>query len=300
MQPRWTVLTALTLSVFTAHAQSTKQPLEQWQTYAQSAPVSLSNLKENQAIAVFYRLDDGANVPVNVYVNGRYHASLLPNTFSAQPVCAAKQVFGLAVDEIHGFENIRNQAERTLPVGEVAHFRVQADANGQPEWVAVSAEVARAEMGKNKMVTQTHSRAVSAHCEAPVLQTENFSTSAIFGFNQYAYEGIAPEAHEPLMKLSQKINNLGAERIQKVLIAGHSDPEGSPDYNLDLSQKRALTIQAALQKMGGVSVPMEAVGFGAKSLKVDNCATLHPKNAKARHECNQPNRRVEITVYGRQ
>lgn len=302
MKTRWLVC-ALMLGVGAAQAQTPKQALEKWQTFADKPHLETAILGAHQALAVFYRAgDDGIDVPVNVFVNGRYQASLLANTFSARAVCADKQALGVSLSHADGFEPVRVSARETLPVGEMAFFKVANNVAGQPEIVRVSPNIARADLAGTKMLTHTLSRtpaAANLNCQALVLQTANFSASTLFGFNEYEYEGIRESANESLMQLSQKINELGESRVQKVVVAGHTDPEGADDYNLALSHKRAITIQAALQKMGRVSVPIEAVGLGERELKVDNCATLHPRDAAARHVCNQPNRRVEVTVYGR-
>lgn len=300
MKTRWTVLTALVLATTVAQAQSPQQPLEQWQTYANAPQANVKDLGQYQAMAVFYRLSDVSGAPVNVYVNGRYQASLLPNSFSARAVCADKQAFGAAFSSTEGFNKI-NDVHETLPLRDMAFFRVVTNRAGQPELKRVSFETAKAELGQARPVAQTLSRTPEAHqlqCAAPVLQTNQISVSALFGFNQYRYEGIEPSGYQALNDILDKIKALGQDKIQKIVITGHTDPDGSDEYNLQLSQKRAKMIQAALREKGGVSVPMEAVGVGKQELRVKDCATLHPNNTAARLSCNQPNRRVEITVYG--
>lgn len=305
MKTRWTVLAALlwASTATMAQAQSPKQPLEQWQTYATNPQIKMSDLGEHQAMAVFYRLNDVSDAPANVYINGHYQASLLPNTFSARAVCANKQTFGVALSRTDRFDDVNQGVYETLPVGDVAFFRVLQNAAGQVGLVRVPADVAKAELVNTQAVAQTVSRTPEAYalqCSAPVLQTMRLSANALFGFNQFAYEKIEPSAYRELAEISRKIQELGNERIQKIVVAGYTDPEGSDEYNRDLSQKRAAVIQAALREKGGVTAPMEAVGLGETELRVSDCAAKHVKDMKARQACNQPNRRVEITVIGQQ
>lgn len=305
MKTRWTVLAALLWASTStmAQAKSPKQPLEQWQTYAPNPQIQMSNLGEYQAMAVFYRLDDVSEAPANVYVNGHYQASLLPNTFSARVVCANKQTFGVALNSAKHFDNINNGLYETLPVGDVAFFRVVQNAAGVLELKRVSAELAQADLVNTKAVAQTLSRAPEPHalqCSAPVLHMTRLSANALFGFNQFAYEKMEASAYHELDVISSKINELGDNRVQKIVVTGYTDPEGSDEYNRDLSQKRAEVVQAALREKIRVNVPMETVGLGETELRVGDCAVKHMKDVVARQACNLPNRRVEVTVIGQQ
>ena len=71
-----------------------------------------------------------------------------------------------------------------------------------------------------------------------------------------------------------------------VTVSGHTDDQGSDDYNQTLSERRAQTVQAALQKLVGPSVVITAVGFGETRPIADN------PTAQGR----ALNRRVEIRL----
>ena len=81
-------------------------------------------------------------------------------------------------------------------------------------------------------------------------------------------------------------------------MVGHTDPTGSDVYNNRLSQARANTVKQALAGSGLDSKLITAEGRGKKGLLVSDCRAKHPRNAKARQECDQPNRRVEIILHG--
>ncbi|MEL6276536.1 MAG: OmpA family protein, partial [Bacteroidota bacterium] len=53
-------------------------------------------------------------------------------------------------------------------------------------------------------------------------------------------------------------------------IEGHTDADGTDDYNLDLSQQRSEAVKAALVKEGITSSRMEAIGLGESTPIADN------------------------------
>jgi OOP family OmpA-OmpF porin len=71
-----------------------------------------------------------------------------------------------------------------------------------------------------------------------------------------------------------------------VVIEGHTDNTGSPDYNLRLSQLRADSVRSFLIANGIAPLRMQAIGFGETRPEAPN------DNAAGR----QQNRRVEIVI----
>lgn len=71
-----------------------------------------------------------------------------------------------------------------------------------------------------------------------------------------------------------------------VVVAGHTDSDGSDSFNQDLSQRRAGSVSEYLISQGILPVRLETVGFGeAQPIAENNSA-----------EGKQLNRRVEITL----
>jgi outer membrane protein OmpA-like peptidoglycan-associated protein len=71
-----------------------------------------------------------------------------------------------------------------------------------------------------------------------------------------------------------------------VVVAGHTDSDGSDSFNQDLSQRRAGSVSEYLISQGILPVRLETVGFGeAQPIAGNNSA-----------EGKQLNRRVEITL----
>ncbi|MDR1834727.1 MAG: OmpA family protein [Fusobacteriaceae bacterium] len=72
----------------------------------------------------------------------------------------------------------------------------------------------------------------------------------------------------------------------RIIVAGHTDSDGSADYNQDLSEKRANSVKNYLRQQGVQSRRITAVGYG-ESEPVSSNSTAR---GKAR------NRRVEIEI----
>ena len=79
-----------------------------------------------------------------------------------------------------------------------------------------------------------------------------------------------------------------------IIVNGHADRLGSPQYNQQLSEKRAEAVRAYLVSKGVDASGIETLGFG-KTLPVKSCPD---QERKALIECLAPNRRVVVEVQG--
>jgi outer membrane protein OmpA-like peptidoglycan-associated protein len=88
----------------------------------------------------------------------------------------------------------------------------------------------------------------------------------------------------------ENIANLAAILIKyedtNILIEGHTDSDGSEDYNLQLSERRARAVQSYLAQNGVTNARISIMGYGESQPIADN-ATVEGKQA---------NRRVEVAV----
>lgn len=78
------------------------------------------------------------------------------------------------------------------------------------------------------------------------------------------------------------------EELSGIVIEGHTDSQGSPDYNRKLSLERAESVKAYLVKAGVAEGRLQAKGFGPDRPVADN------KTAKGR----ELNRRVAFVIVG--
>jgi len=71
-----------------------------------------------------------------------------------------------------------------------------------------------------------------------------------------------------------------------VRVEGHTDSVGSNDYNMDLSQRRAFSIERLLVQRGIAENRVESIGFGESK----------PVATNSTEAGRQKNRRVEIRI----
>ena len=72
-----------------------------------------------------------------------------------------------------------------------------------------------------------------------------------------------------------------------ILIEGHTDSTGKPEYNLTLSEKRAASVSTYLKTLGVTNARITTVGYGPDQPIADN------GTAAGRKE----NRRVEVAIF---
>jgi OOP family OmpA-OmpF porin len=103
-------------------------------------------------------------------------------------------------------------------------------------------------------------------------------------------EGKAAIDSQIVGKLSQ------IQKLQVVLVTGHTDRLGAEAHNQPLSQRRADSVRDYLVSKGVPRDKIETIGMGAKQPVPG--VQCDQKNRKALIECLAPNRRVEVEVKG--
>ena len=71
-------------------------------------------------------------------------------------------------------------------------------------------------------------------------------------------------------------------------MVGHTDNQGKPDYNLDLSRRRAASVVAALTAKYGIA---------ATRLDAFGCGLYAPVDSNEAEEGRAKNRRVELVQW---
>jgi OOP family OmpA-OmpF porin len=119
----------------------------------------------------------------------------------------------------------------------------------------------------------------------------NLASTELFEFNKAV---LTPEARAKLdSEVLAKLRDL--KDIRYIIVNGHADRLGSPQYNQSLSEKRAVAVRAYLVSKGVEAAKVETLGFG-KTLPVKSCPDQ--KDRKGLIECLTPNRRVVVEVQG--
>ena len=118
----------------------------------------------------------------------------------------------------------------------------------------------------------------------------NLSSTELFDFDKAV---VKPEARAKLdSEVVGKLRDL--REIRYIIVNGHADRIGSPQYNQKLSERRAEAVRAYLVSKGADASKVETLGFG-KTLPVKSCPQQPRKQLI---ECLAPNRRVVVELKG--
>jgi len=118
------------------------------------------------------------------------------------------------------------------------------------------------------------------------------SGSGLFDFDKAT---LRPEGRTRIARLGTDLDNVSYDSVD---VTGHTDPIGSDAYNQDLSQRRADSVRTELVQEGVPSGRINAQGVGETQLKVTPQDCAGARNRAALIEGYQPNRRVDVSVYG--
>ena len=127
---------------------------------------------------------------------------------------------------------------------------------------------------------------------APSVQKITLASKALFDFDKAI---LKPEGQAVLdREIVSRIKEV--QKLELVLVTGHTDRIGSQQYNQKLSERRAAAVAAYLAAKGVAKDKIETLGMG-KTQPVPG-VVCNQTNRKALIVCLQPHRRVEVEVKG--
>ena len=131
-----------------------------------------------------------------------------------------------------------------------------------------------------------------APAPAPQVQKITLASKALFDFDKAVLkpEGKAAIDSEIIAKLKD------VQKLELVLVTGHTDRIGSQAYNQKLSERRADAVRDYLVSKGVAKDKIETLGMG-KTQPVPGLK-CEQKNRKELIACYAPHRRVEVEVKG--
>lgn len=131
-----------------------------------------------------------------------------------------------------------------------------------------------------------------APATAPGVQKITLASKALFDFDKAVLraDGKAAIDSEIISKLS------AVQRLDLVLVTGHTDRIGSQAYNQKLSERRADAVRDYLVSKGVPRDKIETLGMG-KTQPIPGLV-CNQKNFKELIACLAPNRRVDVEVKG--
>lgn len=244
---------------------------------------------------VVFRLNktNGISPPVNVFINGDYHASLLAgNRAWIIDVCPGENEINISTNRI-GYGQA-SSVNKDFPAGKLSFYQVDVDNYNNALGHFVTEEQAMSLVSKLNIQDHTITRVAKVRgCPNAMVR---FDTSTLFKFSRSDLAGMTNNGKEVISDLAFRINNEYAS-IEKILVEGHTDPIGDYDYNIRLSERRAQTISSLLNSEGIDSSLITSQGFGPNQLLRTDCAQQYT-NFRDLIICNQPNRRVEVKIFG--
>ncbi|MEO8303643.1 MAG: OmpA family protein [Betaproteobacteria bacterium] len=130
----------------------------------------------------------------------------------------------------------------------------------------------------------------AAPAPAPQVQKITLDSKVLFDFDKAVLkpEGKAAIDSQVVGKLAQ------VQKLDVVIVSGHTDRLGTDAYNQKLSEERAAAVGSYLASKGVDKAKIQTIGMGEKQPVVQ----CDQKNMKELIACLQPNRRVDVEVKG--
>ena len=127
----------------------------------------------------------------------------------------------------------------------------------------------------------------------PVLEKVTLSSDVLFEFGKATLRDSGKE------KLDELAGRLGGANVEEVVAVGHADRIDSEARNQRLSEQRAEAVKVYLVDKGLAPQLVKTEGKG-ESQPVTDCRKMgaERRTNKKLVECLQPDRRVEIEVFG--
>jgi OmpA-OmpF porin, OOP family len=247
--------------------------------------------------------------PVNIYLNGRYHTSLLRGgytEFCALPGSVAFHAVHADAQKMHTGRQEPAQSWSFQP-GKTLFLKVQEPGR----LTEVATDQAQRELPGSALQIHTVSRAtVVQDCQepAPVLaqapavkavapkppvpRLYALESDALFEFGK---SELRASSYNTIEIMAQKLKQ-DFSSVERIRVVGHSDAIGPVKLNIKLSMERAKVVAQQLQERGLRPLRgFKVEGEGATHLVKLRCGnTPTPENKL----CHAPNRRVEIVVTG--
>ncbi|MDP4200862.1 MAG: OmpA family protein [Bacteroidota bacterium] len=191
---------------------------------------------------------------------------------SGKPIDATMTVVDLTSNEVVATDKTDGDGRYNVRVKAPGKYSVTADANGHL-------------FGTAYFEVDKDGRILSNHPDIKLSETTNGRTRLLvfFDFNSSDLKSSSyPE-------LNRAVKLMKAVPTMQVEIAGYTDSVGSPEYNRQLSEKRANSVRDYLVRNGITKARVKTHGYGEESPIADNSTD----------EGRAENRRVEFVVLSK-
>ncbi|TCB78451.1 OmpA family protein [Acinetobacter sp. ANC 4173] len=287
-----------------------KPPFEHWNQFGSKPYLQPKMIKEGHTQVVFIRDKDGLKGPAaNIFVEGNYLTSLLPDSFKAMQLCARPiRMSAIYTQSAVNYTNARRlNSTQSLTDGATQYFRLVDGSNQAIQVQELTEAQAQSLLPKLKEAVGTVSRvkeieecAQPVYVQVPVkpvLKKYTLQASTLFDYAKSGPDDLPSQGRKEVAAIANEITQ-DQETISHIAVIGYTDPVGSDHSNQQLAQRRAETVRALLVQDGAVKKNILVEGRGEQELVVSDCDQKYAKDKAAREQCNLPNRRVEIVTYG--
>lgn len=260
--------------------------------------VAPEGVNGRMAQVVYYRggAQSSASGGANVYIDGEFHASLLPNGFTVFCLAAGAHDLVAVQNDAPHYAG-KDMAQGAMFNGGQTYFYRYDEAQG-----ATPVEVVRAEAERQLLAAraQVHlvSRASSVvdcrHDALPQGHVFTLSGDVLFSFDKHAYADMHDEGRKAIADIAHQLRD-DRVTLDHVEVIGHADSIGDDASNDRLGLLRAQTVRQVLIDSGVAPSLVSAQSRGSREPLLAHCSG----NLQERIACNAPNRRVVIEVNGR-
>ena len=256
-----------------------------------------------QARAIFYRpITQAQPGAATVYVNGYYHASLIPGGYAELCMAPAQAEVGVRMVKVgdRPKDNLEAISLQNLKAGQTVFLRFRESDLARPFFEPVAASVALAELAPTRQQIHTISRVpeaqtcIDAGPQAAQPEQFNLVADALFAFGKSDSASMTAAGRQSLDDLVRKIKS-EYFTVDRIHLIGHADPLGNEALNVRLAQERALTVRSYLLSHGLPNTRITGQSKGSSEPIVTTCGNEFTPAAVL---CNQPNRRVVVEIFG--
>lgn len=277
-------------------------------TTAALAPVNQTR------VFVYRNLQGVSQQPVNIYLNGQYHASLLRGGYTEFCAEPGNVSIKAALDDASRLHLSKQDGGQRLSMQVGQNLFLKVDEAGQPGIAVLSMPTsqANAEMSNTRRQIHTISRAKAAlTCgepgkaavvtappppppppRPPAPREYALETDALFEFGKAELRASGFNAIEALV---QRLNQ-DYSSVDRIRVVGYTDAIGSHQINKKLSQQRADVVARQISARNVKPTRgIEAEGRGSIELSKTGCRNEPTPENKI---CHAPNRRVVVVITG--
>jgi len=177
----------------------------------------------------------------------------------------------------HGVGAVQSRAQRQVFPSATTTYTLTANGPGGSETGTVTVEVSTA-----PAAPPTATIGGARLSSAEMLQQQ--AQDAYFDYN---HNDIRPDARDALTHDAQLLKQIFAQEPNfTVVIEGHCDERGSPEYNLALGDKRSTSAKDFLVQLGIPATRIKTISYGKEK----------PQCTDANEGCWQKNRRAHLSV----